>query len=113
MTRKNVGNTYTDNAGKFASGNPGRPKGARHNVTRAVEALLEGQSEQLTQVAINKALEGDMTALRLCLERIAPARKDSPVQFELPVMSNASEAAVAAQAVLKAVSEGEVTPLEA
>ncbi len=56
MTRKNVGNTYTDNAGKFASGNPGRPKGARHKVTRAIEALLEGQSEQLTQVAIDKAL---------------------------------------------------------
>ena len=63
-------------------------------------------------MAINKALEGDTTALRLCLERIAPPRKDSPVQFDLPVMSNASEAAVAAQAVLKAVSEGEVTPLE-
>jgi hypothetical protein len=112
MTRNYVGNTYTDKAGKFTSGNPGRPKGARHNVTRAIEALLEGQSEQLTQVAIDKALEGDTTALRLCLERIAPARKDAPVQFDLPAMSNASEAAVAAQAVLKAVSEGEVTPLE-
>ncbi len=63
-------------------------------------------------MAIDKALEGDTTALRLCLERIAPARKDAPIQFELPVMSNASEAAVAAQAVLKAVSVGEVTPLE-
>jgi hypothetical protein len=112
MARKNVGNTYTDKAGKFASGNPGRPKGARHNVTRAIEALLEGQSEQLTQVAIDKALEGDTTALRLCLERIAPPRKDTPIQFDLPAMSNASEAAVAAQAVLNAVSEGEVTPLE-
>jgi hypothetical protein len=44
MTRKNVGNTYTDKASKFALGNPGRPKGARHNVTRAVEALLEARS---------------------------------------------------------------------
>jgi hypothetical protein len=44
MTRKYVGNTYTDKAGKFASGNPGRPKGARHKVTRAVEALLEARS---------------------------------------------------------------------
>ena len=41
-----------------------------------------------------------MTALRLCLERIAPARKDTPIQFELPAKSNASEAAVAAQALL-------------
>ena len=59
MTRKYVGNTYTDKAGKFATGNPGRPKGALHKVTRAVEALLEGQSERLTQVAIDKALVSD------------------------------------------------------
>ena len=53
MKRKNVGNTYTDTAGKFASGNPGRPKGARHKVTRAVEELLEGQCEAITQKAID------------------------------------------------------------
>jgi hypothetical protein len=112
MTRNNVGKTYTDKAGKFAAGNPGKPKGARHKVTRAVEALLEGQSEQFTQAAIDKALEGDATALRLCLERIAPARKDSPVQFDLPPITGASEAARAAQAVVQAVSEGSITPLE-
>ncbi len=95
------------------SGNPnGRPKGALNKASQAIRALMEGEAEGLGRVAIHKALEGDMTALRLCLERIVPARKDAPIQFELPVMSNASEAAVAAQAVLKAVSEGEVTPLE-
>jgi len=58
------------------SGNPaGRPKGARSKTTLAVEALLEGQAEALTQKAIEKALEGDGVALRLCLERIAPAAK--------------------------------------
>ena len=112
MTRKNEAPTYTDETGKFASGNPGRPKGARHKVTRAVEALLEGQASELTQTAIDKALAGDMTALRLCLERIAPARKDSLVCFDLPPMKSASDAAAAAQAVLKVVSDGEVTPLE-
>jgi hypothetical protein len=95
------------------SGNPnGRPKGALNKASRAIRALMEGEAEELGRVAIHKALEGDKTALRLCLDRIVPARKDAPIQFELPVMSNASEAAVAAQAVLKAVSEGEVTPLE-
>jgi hypothetical protein len=35
------------------SGNPaGRPKGSRHKVTLAVESLLEGQAETLTQRAI-------------------------------------------------------------
>ncbi len=110
--RKNVANTYTDESGKFAQGNPGKPRGTRHRVTRAVEELLEGQSEQITQKAVEMALEGDSTALRLCLERIAPTRKDAPVNFELPPISTASEASKASQAVLKAVSEGEITPLE-
>ncbi|RYH08824.1 DUF5681 domain-containing protein [Tropicimonas sp. IMCC6043] len=112
MTRKNAGTTYTDETGKFALGNPGRPKGARHKVTKAVEALLGNEAEALTQKAIDKALEGDATALRLCLERIAPVRKDSPVSFDLPPMETAQDAAAAAQAVLRAVSEGEITPLE-
>ena len=83
MTRKYVGNTYTDTAGKFVSGNPGKPKVARHKVTGAVSELMDGQADAITQKAVDMALGGDTTALRLCLERIAPARKDSPVQFDL------------------------------
>ena len=98
--------------GTFGPGNPGRPKGARHAVTRAVEQLLQGEADGLTRKAIDLALEGDTTALRLCLERIAPPRKDAPVSFDLPPMTNSKEAADAASAVLQAVSEGEITPIE-
>ena len=49
--RNNVGNTYTDASGKFAEGNPGRPKGARHKATLAVQNLLDGVTEALTQKA--------------------------------------------------------------
>ncbi|MEO0894210.1 MAG: DUF5681 domain-containing protein [Pseudomonadota bacterium] len=111
--RNNGTNTDERNSdGTFAAGNSGRPKGARHKVTRAVEALLEGQAEELTQSAIDAALSGDTVALRLCLERIAPARKDTPVQFDLPPMSSPDDAAMAAQSVLQAVAEGNVTLLE-
>ena len=58
--------------GTFAAGNPGKPKGTRHRATRAALALLEGEVEALTRRAIQAALEGDMTAMRLCIERIAP-----------------------------------------
>ena len=75
--------------------------------------MLEGQHEALTQAAIDKALEGDVTALRLCLDRIAPARKDAPVSFALPEIETAEDAAKAARAILKAIAEGDVTPLEA
>ncbi|WP_420557916.1 DUF5681 domain-containing protein [Roseovarius sp.] len=112
MTRKNDSKTYTDKSGKFAEGNPGRPKGARHKTTRAVEELLDGEAEGLTRKAVELALEGDTTALRLCMERIAPARKDTPVNFDLPAMKSAQDASQAAQAVLQAVAEGQLTPLE-
>ena len=97
----------------FEPGNPGKPRGARSRVTRAVEILLEGQHEQLTQVAITKALEGDSVALRLCLDRIAPPRKDAPITIELPPVRSAADAVEASAAVLAAVAIGDVTPDEA
>ena len=96
------------------SGNPaGRPKGARHKVTQAVEALLEGQAEALTQRAIEKALEGDGAALRLCLERLAPPRKDAAVFFDLPAIQSATDTVRASSSLLEAVAAGNVTPDEA
>lgn len=97
----------------FQPGNPGKPRGTRHRVTRAIEELLEGQHEKLTQAAIDKALEGDTTALRLCLDRLAPPRKDAPITFDLPPVRTVADAVVASLAVLSAVADGEVTPDEA
>ena len=99
--------------GKFAIGNSGRPKGSRNKATLVIVSLLEGQAEALTQTAVTKALEDDSVALRLCMERIAPAPKDQPVSFNLPKMKNALDASEAAGSVLTAVSEGELTPIEA
>ncbi len=98
--------------GTFANGNAGRPKGARNKATQAVLALLEGEGEALTRKAVEMALAGDGAALRLCLDRIAPPRKDNHVQFALPRMTTARDAAQAAGAVLEAVSLGELTPSE-
>jgi hypothetical protein len=47
------------------------------------------------------------------MERIAPAPKDQPVSFNLPKMNNALDATEAAGSVLRAVSEGDLTPIEA
>lgn len=101
--------------GTFAPGNTlgGRPPGSRNKTTVAVEALLEGEHEALTRAAIDKALEGDTTALRLCLDRIAPARRDAPVCFDLPDIRTVEDAVGASSALLAAVAAGEVTPDEA
>ncbi len=111
-SRKNGSETGRDEAGRFAEGNPGKPKGARHKATQAAMTLLNGEASALTRKAVDQALGGDTTALRLCLERIVPPRKDAPVMFDLPSMRCAADAAKAAGEVLERVALGELTPTE-
>jgi hypothetical protein len=75
--------------------------------------LLAGEAEALTRKAIELALAGDTTALRLCLERVVPPRKDRPISLELPVITSADDANQAMGIVLAAVGEGRITPSEA
>ena len=96
-----------------ATGSAAARRGSRHKTTVAVEALLEGEHEKLTRKAIDKAMEGDTVALRLCLDRIAPARKDCPVSFALPPIKTVEDAVSASASLLAAVAKGEVTPDEA
>lgn len=101
--------------GTFAPGNSlgGSRKGSRHRTTLAIEALLEGEAEGLTRKAIEMALDGDGPALRLCLDRIAPPRRDAPISFALPPIKTAEDALAASAALLAAVAAGDVTPDEA
>jgi hypothetical protein len=79
----------------------------------AAEALLEGEAERLTRKCIELAMGGDTVALKLCLERIYPARKDRLVSFPLPPITSARDAADIAAAVAQAVGAGQLTPSEA
>lgn len=112
-------NTDTNTRGKHLwkpgqSGNPaGKPRGARHKITVAIQSLLEGQAEAITQKAIDAAMEGDTTALRLCLERILPASKEIPVRIDLPSMESISDLPKVTAALIAAVSSGEILPGEA
>jgi hypothetical protein len=96
------------------SGNPaGKPKGTRHRVTVLAEHLLDGEAEALIRTVIEKAKQGDMTALRLCLDRIVPPRRDRPVNFVIPELKSAEDASKAMAAITTAVASGELTPAEA
>lgn len=107
--RNNASNTR---GRPFEKGNPGRPKGAKNKATVVAEELLDGEAEALTRKLIEKAKEGNMTALRLCLERICPPRKDRPIHVELPNVANAGDAVTAIGAILENVAYGEITPSE-
>src|SRR6516225_7230100 len=89
------------------SGNPsGRRPGSRNKATLAAAALLDGEFEALTRKAVELALAGDPTALRLCLERLLPPRRERAVTFRLPGLATAGREAsrVAPGAVLRAMN---------
>jgi hypothetical protein len=111
---ENTGGKQIGRFEKGTSGNPsGRPKGSRNAATIACETLLDGQAEALTQKAIQMALDGDPVALRLCLDRLCPPRRDRPVSFPLPPITSARDAADLMAGVTKAVAAGHITPSEA
>jgi hypothetical protein len=113
---KNGKKTDRDAKGKFAAGNKagGRTPGSRNKTTLAAEALLEGQAECLTMKVIEMAMEGDATAVKLCVERIwPPPRKDRPVHFDLPEITCGIDPIQAITDILNQVSDGKLTPMEA
>lgn len=100
---------------KGQSGNPnGRPAGSKNKRTLLALETFEGESETLCRKAIELALDGDTSALRLCLERIAPPVKECPIHhFDLPEITSAEDVGVALASLASALSSGELLPSEA
>jgi hypothetical protein len=118
MTSRSTVNAASKQRGKpfqkGQSGNPsGKPVGARHRTTVAAETLLDGEAEKLTRKAVDMALGGDVTAMRMCLDRILPPRRDRTIAFSLPPIRTASDLMAGAAALVTAVANGELSPAEA
>ena len=96
------------------SGNPaGKPRGTRHKATMLAEALMDGAVEDVVNAVLNAAREGDMTAARLILDRIAPLRKGRPVPLPLPTVETAADVMAALGVTVAAMADGEISPDEA
>lgn len=100
---------------KGQSGNPaGKAPGTRHKATRAVQTLLDGEAEGLTRKAVEMALEGDTTALRLCLERLCPPAREKAISLDLalPAKLTTESLPEAMEMIVKAVAMGDLLPGE-
>src|SRR5215510_9741875 len=98
---------------KGESGNPaGWPRGSRNRATLLMENLLADDAEAIGRKAVEMAKGGDMAAIRLCMDRLAPARKGEPVAFELPPLDKAADSVAAAATIVAGVAAGELTPSE-
>jgi hypothetical protein len=98
---------------KGASGNPtGRPPGSRNKGTLACEQLLDDECEELIVKAMQMARKGNIHALRLCLERILPVRKERCIHLDLRPVTSAQDLPLQYQDISTAVAEGRITPGE-
>ena len=83
------------------SGNPnGRPRGACNKANVLVQKLSEGRGEIIADKLLELAEGGAMPAIRMCMDRWAPVRKQQPVTCELPALRKPADCVAAAAAIV-------------
>jgi hypothetical protein len=90
----------------------GRPRGSRNRVARVCQDTLDGHAENLMKKCVVLAYQGNTTAMRLCMERLMPARRQRTLQFRLPPIKTITDVAVASESVVSGVARGQLTPAE-
>ena len=99
---------------KGESGNPaGRVRGSRNRRSILAEQLLEGDTEAIVRTMIERAKEGDMAAVKLCVDRICPRVVNRVPGFELPPLTRAADAPPAIAAIAQALADGDLSAAEA
>ncbi len=80
--------------------------------TEATERLLDAHAKRIVQRLLELAEKGDPTALRLCLERIMPPLRTSPLHFELPPLTTPADAVAAIAAITAGLADGSLSAAE-
>ena len=99
----------------FAPGNTlgcGRPKGSRNKAKSPGQKVLEDYAEHVVRKCVALAMQGDRSAMRLCMERISPARRGACITMTLPAIRTAEDIDKAAERVTQAIRRGDLTPAE-
>lgn len=89
------------------SGNPNGPRPGPTRVTK-LRKLLEPHAADLVAKAVELALGGDTTALRVCIERLLPVMREEPVKLAL--QGSLSEQG---RTILATLGSGTLTPTQA
>jgi hypothetical protein len=87
----------------------GRPKGSRNKV-KPGQTLLDEYADPVMRKCLAMALQGNQSAMRMCMERISPARRGAIVTMNLPPIKTAADVEKAAESVTQAIQHGELTP---
>ena len=90
----------------------GRPAGSRNKAKPPGQDLLDEHALLLVRKCIFLALQGDRSAMRICMDRISPARRDASIRMNLPRIRTAQDLDQAAEKVTQGIGRGGVTPAE-
>lgn len=103
IEKKVIANDYPDKTGdlqamerteaghfkKGVSGNPkGRPYGVKNRVSVVVHEIFEREAPAIIYKLIELAKSGNISAIKLILDRICPISKDADLKFKLPEIDN-------------------------
>jgi hypothetical protein len=96
------------------SGNPGgRPTGSLNKKTIAAQAVMEERAEEMASNLLDRAKNGDPTAMRLCMEQLVPSGRNRRVAIELPVIKTPEDAELALTVVTDELAAGNLSIGEA
>ena len=100
--------------GKFESGQSGNPNGRpKGSVSKKIQLskLLEPHAEELVNKVAELAKQGEINALKICLDRLIPKPKEATVEFELPTgdLSHSGTLLQLGAKIIQSVANGELT----
>ena len=96
---------------KGKSGNSnGRPKGSDRRTQ--LRTLLEVHAEEIIAKVVEMARDGDIQAIKLCLERLIPKIQGTATPLNIESTDNAQQLLLAGTEVCSAVFNGEISPVE-
>lgn len=109
MAQTSDDNTQRGQDGKWLPGQSGNPSGRKPNAER-IRQLLQPHQEALVAKAVELATAGDTTALRLCIERLAPPPRPESQAVAVPGLAEAKTLTDMAAAIVAAIGRAEISP---
>lgn len=96
------------------SGNPaGRGKGVKNKHTELINQL-EPHAVEIIAKLVELAKSGDLTAIKICIERLLPKLTEPLVSIELPQLplDSVKNLSTLSSTILQAVTDNELTPAQ-
>jgi hypothetical protein len=101
-----------DTNGRLKKGK-GRPAGTRNKRTLLIEALFAGEADEIARKAIDLAKHGDIIAIKMIVDRLAPPRKSAAIKLPgFPHVASLADVPRAHAYLIAAVATGRVSPDE-